>query len=460
MKWPGLAPLLAATMLAGCALGPRPAAPVMPLSTAGWNAQADSTAWPAADWWKALGSPELDRLILEAQAHNDDLAAAQARLREADAQARIAGAALLPTIGAAPLAEDTRKIAPTGQLRRFGTLNGVFSASYELDVWGKNHDGYLSATDTAQAAAYQLAVTRMTLVSSVVSTYLTLLGTQDQIAAAQAQLADGQAILDGLTAQQQRGLVTGLQVTQQQALVQQLAAALPPLEAQRVHLADALALLAGRNPEDFAVKGGSLSSITLPPVVAGLPSGLLVHRPDVQAAERALAAAGADISVARKSFLPSFGLTGSGGVGSVALSSALAGPASIFDIGLSAFQPIFDGGRLRGQLQQANAHYQELGAGYLKAIHQAYGDVEDALATEQGARDQFDREAAATRSAQQALTMAQAGYAAGTTDMMPVLAARQTLAAADARLAQASLARAQGLVDLYKALGCGWTLPS
>jgi NodT family efflux transporter outer membrane factor (OMF) lipoprotein len=447
-------------MLAGCALGPRPAAPVVPPPAAAWNGQADSTAWPAADWWKAFGSPELDRLIVEAQAHNDDLAAAQARLREADAQARIAGAALLPTVGLAPVAEDTRKIAPTGQVRRYGTLSGVFSASYEVDVWGKNHDAHLAATDTAQAAGYQLAVTRMTIVTGLASTYLDLLATQDQIGAAKAQLADAQAVLDGLTTQQQYGLVTGLQVTQQQALVQQLAAALPPLDAQRVHLTDALALLTGRNPEGFSLTGGSLSGLTLPPVAAGVPSGLLVHRPDVQAAERAMASAGADISVARKSFLPSFGLTGSGGVGSVALSSALAGPTSVFDIGLGVLQPIFDGGRLRGQLEQANGHYQELAAGYLKAIHQAYGDVEDALATEQGASAQFEREAAATQSARQALTMAQAGYGAGTTDTLPVLAARQALAAADARQVQAGLARAQGLVDLYKALGCGWTLPS
>jgi NodT family efflux transporter outer membrane factor (OMF) lipoprotein len=251
-----------------------------------------------------------------------------------------------------------------------------------------------------------------------------------------------------------------LQVAQQRTLAQQLAAALPPLDAQRVHLIDALALLTGRNPEGFTVTGGSLSTLTLPPVVAGIPSGLLVRRPDVQSAESALAAAGANVSVARKSFLPSFGLTGSGGVGSLALSSAMAGPTSIFDIGLNILQPIFDGGRLRGNLEQANGRYQELAATYLKAIHQAYGDVEDALATEQGAREELDRQTAATEGARQALTMAKAGYAAGTTDTLPLLTAEQTLAAAQAEQTHARLDRAQGLVALYKALGCGWTLPS
>lgn len=460
MIWRRLTPLLAATALAGCALGPRPAAPVPPQPAAAWNGAADVAAWPTTDWWKAFGSPELDQLIADAEAHNDDLAAAQARLRESDAQARIAGAALLPTIGAAPVVEDTRKISPNGQIRRYGTLNGAFSASYELDVWGKNHDAHLAADESAQAAGYEVAVTRITIVTSVASTYLHLLATQDQIAEAQAQASDAQSILDGLTIQQQHGLVTGLQVAEQRTLAQQLAAALPPLEAQRIHLMDALALLTGRNPEGFTLTGHSLSDLTLPPVVAGIPSGLLVRRPDVQAAERNLASAGANISVARKSFLPSFGLTGSGGVGSLALSSAMAGPASIFDIGLNILQPIFDGGRLRGNLEQANGRYQELAADYLKAIHQAYGDVEDALATEQGAREETARQAMATQSAQQALAMAKAGYAAGTTDSLPLLTAEQALAAAQAQTVHADLDRAQGLVDLYKALGCGWTLPS
>ena len=460
MTLPRLAPLLAATALAGCALGPRPAPPVPPKPAAAWNGPAGAVAWPSTVWWKAFGSEELDQLVADAEAHNDDLAAAQARVREADAQARIAGAALLPTLSAVPMAEDTRKISPNGQIRRYATLNGVFSASYQLDVWGKNHDAHLAADEGAQAVGYEVAVTRVTIVTDVASTYLNLLATQDQIGAAAAQAADAQKILDGLTLQQQRGLVTGLQVAQQRTLARQLAAALPPLDAQRTHFVDALALLTGRNPEGFTLTGGSLSHLTLPAVSAGIPSDLLVHRPDVQAAERNLAAAGANISVARKSFLPSFGLTGSGGVGSLALSSAMAGPASLFDIGLNILQPIFDGGRLRGNLEQANGRYQELAANYLKAIHQAYGDVEDALATEQGAREETARQAEATASAQQALAMARAAYAAGTTDTLPLLTAQQAMAAAQAQQVHANLDRAQGLVDLYKALGCGWTLPS
>lgn len=459
MKLPRLAPLLAATALAGCALGPRPVAPVAPTPVK-WNGQTDANGWPSVDWWYAFGSPELDRLIADAEANNDDLAAAAARTREADAQARIAGAALLPTLSAAPVAGDTRKLSPTGSVRRYGTLNGVFSASYEIDLWGKNHDAHLAADETTQAAYYDAAVTRLTIVTGVATTYLDLLATQDRITDARSEADAAQKILDGLLVQQQHGLVTGLQVTQQRTVAQQLAAAVAPLEVQRTHLVDALAILTGRLPESFAVTGGSLADLHLPTVTAGLPSGLLVHRPDIQAAERQLAAADADISVARKSFLPSFGLTGDGGVGSVALSSALAGPASIFDIGLNMLQPIFDGGKLHGKLQRANGRYQELAATYLKTIRQAYGDVEDALASEQSARLETAQQDQAAANAEQALAMARAAYAAGTTNTLTLLAAQQANASAQGQRTQATLDRAEGVVDLYKALGGGWSLPS
>lgn len=452
------ATLLLATALSSCALGPRPTPPVLPAPAAAWNGTADASAWPDGRWWQAFGSRELDQLVADAQANNDDLAIAKARLEQADAQARIAGAPLLPSLGAAPIAEETRRIAPNGVVRRYGTLNGVFSASYQLDLFGKNRDAARAAREDAQAVAFQLAVTRLTITASVASTYLQLLGTLDQIASANAQVENARAVLGGLTRQQQRGLIPALQVEQQRALTDQLAADLPPLAAQRTHLLDALALLTGRNPEGFRITGTSLQDLRLPPIVAGLPSDLLLHRPDIQAAERNLTAAGGDVSVARKQFLPSFSLTASGGAGSLLLGSALSGPTSIFDISLGVLQSIFDGGLRRGQLQDANGRYHELAATYLRAIHQAYGDVEDALASAQAAREQVAREDAALASAVRASTMAKMGYDAGTTDMLPLLIAQQGLAAEQARAAQARLTQATSIVDLYKALGGGWSI--
>ncbi|OAN57586.1 efflux transporter outer membrane subunit [Sphingomonas sp. TDK1] len=452
------ATLLLATALTSCALGPRPTPSVPPVPAAAWNGTADAAAWPDSRWWQAFGSRELDQLVADVQAHNDDLAAAKARLEQADAQARIAGAPLLPSLSAAPIADETRRIAPNGVVRRYGTLNGVFSASYQLDVWGSNRDTARAAREDAQAVAFQLAVTRVTITASVASTYLRLLGTLDQIASANAQVENARAVLDGLKRQQQSGLIPGLQVEQQRALTDQLAADLPPLEAQRTHLLDALALLTGRNPEGFRISGTSLQEIRLPPIVAGVPSDLLVHRPDIQAAERDLAAAGGNVSAARKRFLPSFSLTATGGAGSILLGSAISGPTSIFDISLGVLQSIFDGGRLRGQLQDANGRYHELAATYLRSIHQAYGDVEDTLASAQAAREQVAREDAALASALRASNMARMAFAAGTTDMLPVLIAQQALATEEARAAQARLTQATSIVDLYTALGGGWSI--
>jgi len=442
--------------LTGCALGPIPPAPVPPSPASRWNAENDKAEWPSAEWWTAFGSPELDRLIAEAQVRNLDLAAAHARLGQADAQARIAGAPLLPTLSAAPVAEETQRVSASGRLQRYGTLGGVVTASYQVDVWGRNRDILRSARESIRAAAFDEAVTRITIVASVAATYFNLLATQDQLRLAKAQLDDANAVLNGYRIQLQHGLITGLQVEQQRAFAEQLAAGIPAIEAQRTHLVDALAVLTAANPEGFVVKGGSLADLAVPPIVAGIPSGLLAHRPDVREAEHSLAAAGADIQAARKSLLPTFGLTSSGGAESIALSSAVTSPTGIFDIGLSVLQPIFAGGRLRGQIDLSNERYRELAAAYLKAIHQAYGDVEDALATAQSAREHVARQDAATASAQRAVVMAKAGYRAGTTDALPLLVSQQALSGAQAQQVQARLGQVLGLVGLYKALGGGW----
>jgi len=453
-----LAGLILAAPLPGCTLGPSPAAPILPSPATRWNAGSDTAEWPTARWWTAFASPELDQLIAEAESRNLDLVAARARLGQADAQARIAGAPLLPTLSAAPVVDETQRVAASGRLQRFGTLGGTVTASYQIDIWGRNRDILRSARESTRAAAYDGAVTRITIIAGVAATYFNLLATQDQLALAKAQLADANALLEGYRVQLQHGLIAGLQVEQQRAFAEQLAAGIPAIEAQRTHLADALAVLTARNPEGFSVTGGSLADLAVPPIVAGIPSGLLAHRPDIREAEHDLAAAGADIQAARKSFLPTFGLSASGGAESVALSSAVTSPTGIFDIGLSVLQPIFAGGRLRGQVDLSNERYRELAAAYLKAIHQAYGDVEDALASTGAAREQLARQDAATASAQRAVMMAKAGYRAGMTDALPLLLSQQTLSGAQAQQVQARLGQVLSLVGLYKALGGGWSV--
>jgi multidrug efflux system outer membrane protein len=453
----GAAAVLGAVALSGCALGPRPSAPVV-TPPAAWS-HADAAAdWPQADWWRALGSTELDGLIADAERQNDDLAAAAARVSEANAQAKIAGAALLPTVGVAPEAGVTRRISPIGIPHNYSTVGAVFTASYELDLWGKNRDLHNVALHGAAAARNDLAAAHLTVVASVASTYLRVLALQDQIAIAQSDADVGQKVLEGLQQQAGRGVVTGLTVVQQQTAVQTLQAAIPPLKAQRDHLLDALAILTGHAPEGFKVTTASLNDIKLPTVGAGLPSQLLTHRPDVQAAEQALAAADANIEAARASFLPSISLTGDGGIESMALQSAFLPSTSIYDLGLSVLQPIFDGGRLHGKLDYANARHRELAAQYAATAHAAFADVEDALAALHGAQAQLDDQRKAVASAEQALQMSRAAFAAGTTDVLPTFAAQQALLPARTAEDQAQLAEGLGVIDLYRALGGGWSL--
>jgi NodT family efflux transporter outer membrane factor (OMF) lipoprotein len=445
-----------ALALAGCALGPRPDVPA-PSVPARWTIAPTASDWPSAQWWRSFGSLELDRLIDAAQSHNQDIAAAAARLRQADAQARIAGAALLPSLSAQPLLSTTRNLSPNGIVRRYSTIGALGAASYQIDLWGRGRDAHDAAQSNATASAFALDVTRLTIVTGVAATYFTLLATDDQLRTATADAEAGRKILEGLVLQQRQGMATALQVTQQQTVALQLAATVPALQARRTHLADALAILTGALPEDIAVAGGSLASIAIPEIGAGLPSELLAHRPDVQQAERELAAANANIAVARKAFLPSFSLTATGGGESIALAGAVTNPTTIFSLGLTMLQPIFDGGRLRGQLAFANARYEELAAAYLRAVQQAYGDTEDALASAGTSRLAAGQQALAAASADRALVMARIAYGAGQSDSLALLAAEQVAATAHTQLSQAQLSRALAAIDLYKALGGGWS---
>lgn len=451
--------LSAVVALGGCSLGPRPEFPKTSVPVA-WNGRAESSAgWPAIDWWRGFGSAELERLIIDAQANNADLAQAKARLRQADAQARIAGAALLPTVALQPAASTIRSLSPTATRRRYSPLLGVASASYEVDLWGKVRDSHRAAQATSEAARLEIDVVRLGVTSSVAVAYFQLRAVQDRIADATGDAASAAHLLAGLRVLQRQGLATGLQVVEQTGVAAQLEAAVPPLEVQRTHMTDALAILTGHTPEEISIVGGSLDEIAIPQVGAGLPSELLLRRPDVQRAERELASASASISVARKSFLPSIALTGTGGVESVALASAIGAPAAIFNLGVSALQPIFAGGRLRGNLDYADGRYMELAAAYVGVSQQAYADTEDALATIAGTKIELGKRADALAAARQALILSKLGLESGVTDQVPLLLAQRELATAHGAYTTVRLNRILGAVALYKALGGGWTTP-
>jgi outer membrane protein, multidrug efflux system len=412
--------------------------------------------WPSKDWWEGFGSPQLDAYIAQADSQNFDIAAAIARVKEADAQARIAGAALLPSITGGGTSSVDRVITTktaTPNAYHLGDL-GV-DASYEVDFWGKNHDTLEAAKQTAVAAGYDQQVIALAVTSSVAMTYFQALALQDQISVTQNNLAAAQQTLTGIQMQFASGITTELNIAQQQTVVDALRASIPPLQLQLSQATDSLAILLGEPPENIKLQSGSLLGLKMPNVAPGLPADLLARRPDVHEAEAELIAANANIKAARAAFLPSFTLTGQYGVESVGLAS-FAPPTAIYALAAGLMQPIFEGGALRGQLEYSKARYSELLDDYRKSIVSALGNVEDGLASVQQTGQQLSAQADVVTAAQHAYEISEAQYQAGTIDLLTVLTTETTLFQAQDMLVQVRLAHAQALVSLFQALGGGW----
>jgi outer membrane protein, multidrug efflux system len=465
MKWQpcGLAVLACLAIApAGCSVGPAYKRPDIALP-AQWHESAGTSdgrgsvaAWPDADWWRGFGSAKLDELIAEAERNNDDLAGAIARVQEADAQARIAGAALLPSLDLGATATRERAQVTGVGPRVFNDFNPELSASYELDFWGKNRALRDAARAAAAASRYDQQTVALTVISSVATTYFQALELRDRIDVAQQNLDNGRKILKGFRLEQSAGTATGLDVAQQETTVALLNAAIPPLLQQFRQTVYALAVLIGKTPESVDVNMGTLTELSSPPVVEGLPSLLLSRRPDVAEAEQQLIAANADITVARAALFPDIQLTAGGGYESAALTSLISPPNRVYSIAAGLTQPIFHGGALRGQVDFSKARYTELLTTYHKTVLTAFSNVEGALVAAQQTAEQQKRQQDAVATARRAFEFAQTQMSAGIVNILTVLNTENALFSAQDELVQVNYLRLQSLVDLFTALGGGW----
>lgn len=458
--------------LAACSLGPKYQRPDIPPPAEWTGTDPAGAAWPSADWWRAFNSPELNELIAEARGANDDLAAALARVDEADAQAQVAGAALLPSVSAGAGANRARGRSSVGgaggSTGTAGTVNAVtrpptynlfastLSASYELDFWGRYRALHDAARMAALASRYDRGTVELTVMTSVANTYFQVLELRDRLQVARSNLASAQATLDDLGTEEQVGTVTSLEIAQQKTTVANLAAVLPPLQEQLQQTTDALAILVGKEPEAIGITAGTLADLAEPRVTPGLPSELLARRPDVAAAEAQLQEANANIRAARAAFFPSLSLTAEGGFASTALGTALNPAHRIFEVSAGLTQPIFDGGALRGQYRFTQARYTELLANYHKAVISAFGNVEDALVAVNESADLLQRQQQAVDTARDAYQLSQDQLAAGTINILTVLNTETALFTAQDGLVQAKYSHLSALVTLFNALGGGW----
>jgi NodT family efflux transporter outer membrane factor (OMF) lipoprotein len=463
--------MAAVAFLTGCDVGHDYDLPTLDIPTA-YRASPETaaTAWPSAGWWRGFHSGELDKLIEQARIYNFDLAAAVARVRQADAQVRIAGAPLLPDVsGSASATWQHEGIGTVGtQPGGSRASNASFdihsysaglSAGYELDFWGRNRAARRSAVASAMFSRFDQQTVALTVITNVANTWFTALSLADRLAVARGNLRDAEQTLAVIRGRFDAGTASQLDVAQQESLAATERALIPGFTSQLEQEIIGLGILTGQPPERVAVRAGTLTALALPPVAAGLPSDLLTRRPDIAAAEAQLIAQNFSITEARAAFFPSIQLTASAGYQAAALNRLITPGGALAALTEGLTLPIFDGGTLRGQLELAKGRYDELLADYRRAVVQAFTDVDTALIAWRYASEQERLQRIAVDTARRAATIARAQMGAGTVDITTVLTAETTLFNAEDTLVQVRLARAQALLSLYKALGGGWAEP-
>ncbi|GLS20400.1 RND transporter [Labrys miyagiensis] len=454
-----MAPLFA--ILAGCA-EVKPLDVTVAVPPAYQQAPKDKPAPPVrADWWRSFRSAELTALVEEARIDNLDIATAIANVEQAQAGITAAGAALFPQINGDASAQRARSASLTGHVGQGrATYSLSASASYEIDFWGKNSQALAGANSTLAATQYDRDTVELTTIASVANAYFSILAAQDRLGIARDNATSASSILTILNNQLKAGTTTALAVAQQQSLLDQQRASIPPLELSIAENRAAIALLVGKPPALVSVKGGGTGSVHAPVVAAGIPSQLLTRRPDVAAAQATLISSHQSARSAYAAQFPSISLTGQGGVESAALKSLFDPAAGFYQVAAGATQPIFDGGTLRSAVERANGVQDADLAAYRKSVVQAFVDVENALAEVRQLSRQLALQQAVVTSSRQAYDISERQLREGTVDLVTVLQTEQTLFSAQDTLAQVKLQRLQALVSLHQALGGGWTAPT
>jgi outer membrane protein, multidrug efflux system len=417
------------------------------------------------EWWELYREPELDRLIATATESNQTLRQAVARVDEARALARVAGSFLYPTISNDPSFRRQRYSANrestiTGnKVAQGATVNDwliPIDLSYEIDVWGRVRRSFESARAQAKASEDDVGVVRLIVETDVTRFYYALRSLDAQAQILEQTVLAFREQVRVVSVQLRTGLVSPIVVAQAQAQLQTTVAQQRDVLRARADLEHALAILCGRPAPSFAVAVNPLGEVSPPAVPPGLPAQLLARRPDVSEAEQNLAAANAQIGVATAEFYPRFTLTSSAGFESANIASLFTWQSRVASILPSVSIPIFQGGRLRANLDATRARYRQAVAAYTNQILVAYGDVEDALTDLHAFADEVGSLREAVSASQDYQRFAQAQFKYGLVDYLIVIDAERTLLANQLSLAQAVNLQMGASIQLIKALGGGW----
>jgi outer membrane protein, multidrug efflux system len=415
-----------------------------------------------SDWWRVFHDPELARLETQADAANQDIKMAMARVEEADAAARYARSFLFPTISLGASVSRTREAqnrSNNGNTNGTATTYNDFQLpaflSYEIDAWGRVRHSIEAAKAADQATAADLRFVRLAVEANVAMDYYSLRELDAERRILDTTVQDMQKAVD-LTANRFRGgLSSELEVKQAETLLNQTQAQAQALDVQRAQLEHAIAVLEGKAASEFSIPSNPLHG--LPPAVpSGLPSELLARRPDIAEAERFLAASNAEIGVAKTVAMPHLSLTGVAGFESTSMASLFSWQNGIASLAASAVAPLFTGGRTKAGVDQAWAVYRQSLAQYQKTVLTAYQEVEDQLAALRILGGEAQSTADGVTNAQQAETITLNRYRTGLVSYLDVIYAQTALLANERTATQIGGERMVATVVFIKSLGGGW----
>jgi len=415
----------------------------------------------AADsqWWSAFGDEHLDGLVREALANNRDLMIASARVDEFAAILAGTRAQGQPQVGYAASAGRSRtseELIPDFIDPVSSTFSAVLSASWEADLWGRIRRETEAARANLLATEEARQGVTLTIVSSVISSYVTLLDLDEQLRVTRETIEGRRKSVGVFESRLEAGWISEFEMSQVQAEYEAAVAQVPPILQAIAAQENALSVLVGRNPGPIA-RATSLDAFGSVMVPTGLPSELLMRRPDIRQAEQQLIASNALIGAARALFFPRISLTGVFGFASTSLGALFTGPANTWSFTGDVAGPIYAGGGIQAAVDQAEARRDQSFANYERAVQNAFRDVEDSLADLQYSAELQNAVQRRVLTLRRSVELATERYENGYSDYIVVLDAERSLFSAELQLASARGSYDRALVSLYRALGGDWT---
>lgn len=461
--------LCVSLVLAACSFAPRYERPEMDIPKE-WRAIDTGGEIISSKWWERFNDPVLNAMVEEALANNQDIEETLGKVDQAQAQARQATTALLPTVtgtGAATSSSASAKApnAPNydmpGIARSTTAYQGALNASWELDLWGKYRNSYTALSDVLLATRAGLAGTRLMVAGQTAQGYFALLALDMQLDTALRTLKTREHAFSIYTSRYKQGDITELDWLRAKSEVEVARAQVLTTTVGVDKAEAALAVLMGRSPRDIMnramERGQAIAKLPAPPALpAGLPSELLLRRPDIRSAELMLMAYNANIGVARAEFFPSISLTGALGTLSSGVGMLFSGPAGMWSYGVQGSVPLLDFGRTWYKVKEAEALKRQSIAVYRKAVQSAFQDIRTSLTRQREADAIVASYQAQVDNMRRAVELARLQYDNGYTDYLTVLDAERQLFAAEMQLATSMSERLNAVVAVCMALGGGW----